>query len=169
MCQKTIVDISTIQIIPDFVTRAQAVDQDTVARYSGIIDLLPDIKVWQHPETGQIFLLDGRHTLEANRVENQPQVEVIFVEGDYDDALVQSRKANITHGLPYTRAEWRQAVTDIVKVRYQRTNAWIAREAGCSAPTVARIRAELEEAEVISFLEYLEAEDGRMIQRQAKE
>jgi hypothetical protein len=107
--------------------------------------------------------------LEANLAENHREAEVLFAEGDYIEALVQSRKSNLGHGLPYTRTEWRQAVMDIVKIRHPRSNAWIAREIGCSPVTVGRVRVELEEAGEIPVLEYLEAENGRMVHRQARD
>jgi hypothetical protein len=49
MCEKATVEISTIQILPEFLSRAQEVDQGVVDRYRDVLDLLPDIEVWQNP------------------------------------------------------------------------------------------------------------------------
>jgi hypothetical protein len=169
MSDKTTIDISVIQILPEFISREHEVNQETVDRYREILDTLPEIEVWQNPETGAICLLNGRHRLEANRAEKYAEVEAIFFEGTYEDALVRARVGNMTHGLPYTRQEWRQALKDVVKIRHRRANAWIAREARCSPTTISRIRDELEKAGEIPWLEFLETENGRAIQRRAKE
>jgi hypothetical protein len=169
MCEKVVVEISTIQILPEFLSRAQEVDQGIVDRYREVLDLLPEIEVWQNPETGVICLLNGRHRLEANQAEKYREVVVTFFEGTYEDALVRSRVGNMAHGLSYTRQEWRQAIKDIVKIRHHRANAWIAREARCSPMTISRIRGELEKAGEVPWLEFLETENGQAIQRRAKE
>jgi hypothetical protein len=169
MSDKVTIDISTIQILPEFISRQQEVSQETVDRYREILDNLPEIEVWQNPETGRPCLLNGRHRLEANQAEKYAEVEAVFFEGTYEDALVRARVGNMTHGLPYTKQEWRQAIKDIVKIRYRRANAWIAREARCSPTTVSRIRDELEKAGEIPWLEFLETENGQTSQRRAKE
>ncbi|MCQ3979053.1 MAG: hypothetical protein DPW09_36995 [Anaerolineae bacterium] len=169
MSDKATIDISVIQILPEFVSREHEVNQETVDRYREILDTLPEIEVWQNPETGAVCLLNGRHRLEANRAEKYAEVEVVFFEGSYEDALVRARVGNIDHGLSYTKKEWRQAIKDVVRLRHRRANAWIAREASCSALTVSRIRGELEKAGEIPWLEFLETENGQTIQRRAKE
>lgn len=169
MSDKATIDISTIQILPEFISREQEVNQETVARYREVLDTLPEIEVWQNPKTGAVCLLNGRHRLEANRAENYDEVEVVFFEGTYEDALVRARVGNIDHGLSYTKKEWRQAVKNVVKVRCRRVNAWIAREAKCSPMTIGRIRAELETSGEIPWVEFLETENGQTIQRHSKE
>lgn len=169
MSDKATIDISTIQILPEFISREQEVSQETVDRYREILDNLPEIEVWQNPETGRPCLLNGRHRLEANQAEKYLEVAVTFFEGSYEDALVRSRVGNMVHGQPYTKQEWRQAIKDIVKIRYRRANAWIAREARCSPTIVSRIRGELEKAGEIPWLGSLETENGQTVQRRAKE
>jgi hypothetical protein len=169
MSDKAAIAISTIQILPEFISREQEVNQETVARYREVLDNLPEIEVWRNPETGVVCLLNGRHRLEANRAEKYAEVEVVFFEGTYEDALVRARVGNIDHGLSYTKKEWRQAIKDVVRIRHRRANAWIAREASCSPMTVSRIRGELEKAGEIPWLEFLETENGQTIQRRAKE
>ncbi|NJO00120.1 MAG: hypothetical protein HC875_41420 [Anaerolineales bacterium] len=158
-------DLNSIEFKPEFRVRTEPFDPAVVARYRESLDSLPEIEVWREPETGSIYLISGRHRLEANRAEGYREVAVVYVEGDYDDAFVRARAANLGHGLPYAPQEWQQAVRDIVRRRYRRANAWIAREAGCSARTVGRIRAELEQAGDIPWLEFLETENGQPVQR----
>lgn len=161
-------DLNTIEFKPEFRVRTEPFDPAVVARYRGLVDSLPEIEVWREPETGRIYLVSGRHRLEANRAEGYREVAVVYLEGDYDDAFVRARAANLGHGLPYAPKEWQQAVREIVRRRYRRANAWIAREAGCSARTVGRVRADLEQAEDIPWLEFLETENGQPVQRHAR-
>jgi hypothetical protein len=161
--EKATIEIASIVILPEFITREA--DQETVARYRESLDLLPEIEVWQNPETGQICLISGLHRLEAHRAEKYTDITVKFLEGSYEDMLVRSRTGNLDHGLAYSRKQWHQAIRDIVKARHTRANAWIAREARCSDQTVAHIRAELEKAGEIPWMEFLQTENGQTIQR----
>lgn len=175
MTNKVTMNIAAIEINPEFMSRFESASEEdgtnpnTIARYREVVDRLPTIEVWLNPTDNRTYLVSGRHRLEANRLEGYQEVEVIYIEGDHDDAFVQSRIGNIAHGLPYTRKEWQQAMRDIVKTRYKRANAWIAREARCSQGTVAKIRAELEKAGEIPWIEFLEAENSQQIRRQPQE
>ncbi|MCL4297956.1 MAG: hypothetical protein KJ077_19595 [Anaerolineae bacterium] len=160
-------DLDTIEFKPEFKVRTEECNPAVIARYRESLDSLPEIEVWREPETGRIYLVSGRHRLEANRAEGYREVAVVHIEGDYDDAFVRARAANLSHGLPYAPKEWQQAVREIVRRRYRRANAWIAREAGCSARTVGRVRADLEQAGDIPWLEFLETENGQPVQRHA--
>lgn len=160
------IEIASIVILPEFITRDP--DRDTVAKYREVLDLLPEIEVWQNPETEQTCLISGLHRLEAHCAEKYTDITVKFLEGSYEDMVVRSRAGNLDHGLSYSRKQWHQAVRDIVKARHIRANAWIAREARCSDTTIARIRIELEEAGEIPWVEFLQTENGQTIQRHHK-
>lgn len=159
------IDLNAIQIRPEFQARSVELDEDTLARYRESVETLPPLEVWPDPESGAVYLVSGRHRLAARRAEGCTQTDVIILEGSYEDAFVRSRTANAAHGLPYRPEDWRRAMRDVVKARCARTNAWIAREIGCSPTTVARVRLELERAGEIPCLEVLEAENGRVFPR----
>ncbi|GIK42107.1 MAG: hypothetical protein BroJett011_59400 [Chloroflexota bacterium] len=159
-------DITEIKKRPEFRTRK--LDPNTVERYRKTLDELPSIEVWLDPETGETYLVDGEHRLEAHITEKYTDINVIYLEGTYEDMYVRARSRNMLHGLAYDKKQWQQVIEDIVKVRYHRTNTWIAQEAGCSQPTVSRVRAKLEEAGAIPRLEVLEAENGQQVHRHPK-
>ena len=162
------VEISLIEDRSEFLARAQELDPETVARYQEVLDKLPPIEVWRDPETDKIYLIDGRHRREAHRVEGRSEIQVTWVQGTFEDMLVHSRVANMGHGLSFTPKEWHQAIRDIFKVRFRRTNTWIAKEAGCSQSTISRIRAEMEESGQVPRVEELETESGGLMHRAAK-
>lgn len=162
------VEISLIEDRSEFLARAQELDPETVARYQEVLDKLPPIEVWRDPETDKIYLIDGRHRREAHRVEGRSEIQVTWLQGTFEDMLVRSRVANMGHGLSFTPKEWHQAIRDIFKVRFRRTNTWIAKEAGCSQSTISRIRAEMEESGQVPRVEELETENGGLMHRAAK-
>lgn len=135
-------------------------DEGTVQRYRSIIAQLPAVEGWIDPETGDIHLLDGRHRVEAHRQEGVTGIKLELFNSSCEDAEVRSRTANMAHPLQLTSELWRQAVTDVVRRRYTRSNNWIAEEANCSPTTVKNIRIELEQAGEIPYLDRLERKSG---------
>lgn len=167
----TTIQIDKIKFKPEFMVRFESaskengINLDMVVRYRETLSQLPKPTVWIDPETSETYLLSGRNRLEASRLEGYNAVEVKYFQGSFDDAKVYARIANLIHGLPFTRKEWQQAIRDIVRIRHCRTNAWIAREAQCSSPTIAKYRAELEKTGEIPWHRELKAENGEMILR----
>lgn len=141
-------------------------DEDTVQRYQEVVDRLPPVEGWQDPVTGDIFLLDGRHRSEARRREGFDDVALMMFDGSRVDAEVRAFSANLPHPLPLTKLQRRQAITEIVRRRYARSNSWISEEAGCSPPTVAKVREELEAGGVIPVLDRLERKGGGTVPRE---
>ncbi len=144
----------------------RALNEDTVQYYQEIIDLLPPIEGWQEPETGRLFLVDGRHRCEARRRAGYEDVVVTLLACERVDAEVRAFSANLAHPLPLTRLQRRLAITQIVQRRYTRTNNWIAEEACCNPQTVARIREELEQAGKVPTLDRLERKGGGTVPRE---
>lgn len=141
-------------------------DEETVERYRPLIANLPAVEGWVDPETDEVHLLDGGHRVEAHRREGAANIKLIPFDGSREDAEVRSRVANMTHPLQLTSTLWRQAVTEVVRLRHTRSNNWIAEEANCSPITVKNIRLELEEAGTIPYLERLERKGGGTMPRE---
>lgn len=135
-------------------------NEDTVQLYQEIADRLPPVEGWLEPETGQIFLVDGRHRCEASRRAGLEEIAITLLQGERVDAEVRAFGANLAHPLPLTQVQRRWAISQIVLRRYRRTNNWIAEEASCSPQTVAKIREEMEEAKKIPVLDRLERKGG---------
>lgn len=135
-------------------------NEDTVQLYQEIADRLPPVEGWLEPETGQIFLVDGRHRCEARRRAGLEEIAITLLQCERVDAEVRAFGANLAHPLPLTQVQRRWAIGQIVLRRYRRTNNWIAEEASCSPQTVAKIREELEQAKKIPVLDRLERKGG---------
>lgn len=76
-------------------------DQDTVERYSQILDQLPPIQV--RKRTGQ--LIDGKHRLEATALAGLKHIRVVEVDCTDDELFELAFLANNKHGLGYTNGE----------------------------------------------------------------
>ena len=135
-------------------------NEDTVQLYQEIADRLPPVEGWVEPETGQIFLVDGRHRCEARRRAGLEEIAITLLQCERVDAEVRAFCANLAHPLPLTQLQRRWAISQIMLRRYRRTNNWIAEEASCSPQTVAKIREELEQAQKIPVLDRLERKGG---------
>jgi hypothetical protein len=135
-------------------------DEEFVQRYQDVADNLPPVEGWRDSDTGQIFLVDGRHRYEARRRVGYDTVDVTLLTCSRVDAEVRAFSANLSHPLPLTKLQRRLAIAEIVRRRYTRSNNWIAEEAKCSPQTVAKIREELEAEQKIPVLERLERKGG---------
>ncbi|RME74790.1 MAG: hypothetical protein D6784_09265 [Chloroflexi bacterium] len=141
-------------------------DEETVQRYQEVVDRLPPVEGWQDPDSGDLYLVDGRHRCEARRREGYDDVELVLFEGSRVDAEVRAFSANLPHPLPLTKLQRKRAIAEIVRRRYTRSNSWIAEEAGCSPQTVARIREELEAGGKIPVLDRFERKGGGTVPRE---
>ena len=135
-------------------------NEDTVQHYLEVVDELPPVEGWCDSDTGEVFLVDGRHRCEARRRANYDAVEITLLTCSRVDAEVRAFSANLAHPLPLTKLQRRLAITEIVRRRYTRTNNWIAEEAKCSPQTVGKIREALEAEQKIPVLARLERKGG---------
>ncbi|WP_234996012.1 ParB/RepB/Spo0J family partition protein [Streptoalloteichus hindustanus] len=97
---------------------------------------LPPIVV--HRRTMRV--VDGMHRLLAARSRGEEQIEVIFFDGDAEEAFVLAVRLNARHGLPLSRADRIAAVVRIARSHPHWSNRAIAAVAGLSDKTVAAIR-----------------------------
>jgi hypothetical protein len=97
---------------------------------------LPPILV--HRSTMRI--IDGMHRLRAAMHRGDERVAVRFFHGDELQAFVHGVHANVTHGLPLSRADREAAVVRILRRHVEWSDRAVAEITGLSAPTVAAIR-----------------------------
>jgi ParB-like chromosome segregation protein Spo0J len=97
---------------------------------------LPPILV--HQPTMRV--IDGMHRLAAARLRGQDTIDVVFFDGNDDDAFVMAVRANITHGLPLSYADREAAVARIVATHSAWSDRAIAEATGLAPRTVAALR-----------------------------
>lgn len=86
-------------------------------------------------------VVDGMHRLRATELRGENMISVRYFEGDDKRAFVLAVKANVAHGLPLTSADREAAIRRITKSHPCWSDRAIASVTGCSAKTVAAIRA----------------------------
>ena len=87
-------------------------------------------------------VVDGMHRLRAARMRGDERIAVRFFDGGDDEAFVLAVQTNVTHGLPLSLADRKAAATRIMASHAHWSDRMIAKVAGLSAATVARIRRE---------------------------
>jgi hypothetical protein len=85
-------------------------------------------------------VVDGMHRLRAAQRNGQTEIEVVFFDGDDDATFVMAVRANVTHGMPLTRADRSAAATRIVATYPYWSDRRIAEATGLSPKTVGAIR-----------------------------
>jgi len=74
-------------------------------------------------------------------IRKQHDIEVLFFDGDENDAFVLAVEANVSHGLPLSLADRSAAAARILRSHSQWSDRMIATTAGLSPKTVGAIRA----------------------------
>lgn len=87
-------------------------------------------------------VVDGMHRLRAARLRGDALIAARFFDGPDDEAFVLAVRTNVTHGLPLSLADRKAAATRIMASHARWSDRMIAKVAGLSAATVARIRRE---------------------------
>jgi ParB-like chromosome segregation protein Spo0J len=111
-------------------------DKAHIARLAEAETPLPAILVDRH----SMRVIDGMHRLMAASLKGQESIEVEFFDGSPADAFLLAVKANVTHGLPLSRADRRAAAARLVALHPQMSDRAIGESAGLAAKTVAEIR-----------------------------
>lgn len=111
-------------------------DLEHVKALAEVGDCWPPILV--HRQTMRV--IDGMHRLRAARLRGQTTIEVLFFDGDEDEAFAAGVKANVAHGLPLTLVDRKAAAARIISSQQQRSDRWIVEVTGLSAGTVSAIR-----------------------------
>ncbi|GAA1218163.1 ParB N-terminal domain-containing protein [Kitasatospora nipponensis] len=123
-------------LLPGESPRSEGPDAEHVARLAELDAPLPPILV----ERRTMRVIDGIHRLMAAFWKGHEAIEVEFFDGTAEEAFLRAVEANITHGLPLSRADRRAAATRIIVSHPQMSDRAIARAAGLGAKAVAAIR-----------------------------
>lgn len=116
--------------------RSMGEDAKHVTRLAELDDKLPPILV----DRRSMRVIDGMHRLAAASLRGQSTIEVEFFDGTPDEAFLRSVEANVTHGLPLSQEDRRNAAGRIVASHPHLSDRAIARASGLSAKSVAAIR-----------------------------
>lgn len=134
-------------------------DEDAIERYAGILASLPPVKVARMD--GKLYLIDGFHRVGAARRKGENGLMADVMEVTEDVAFEMAVKANVLHGLPLRARERRRAAIELLRRFPQRTDRWIAEDAGMDSKTVNSIRLELAGNAEIPHCQFLVGKDGR--------
>ncbi|WP_243859381.1 ParB/RepB/Spo0J family partition protein [Amycolatopsis arida] len=85
-------------------------------------------------------VVDGMHRLRAAILRGDSEIDVRLYDGDEGDAFVLAVQANVTHGLPLSAADRRQAAERILRTHPDWSDRMIATAAGLSPATVRKVR-----------------------------
>ncbi|MDI3408236.1 ParB/RepB/Spo0J family partition protein [Streptomyces cavernicola] len=118
--------------------RLDAEDPEHICLLAEAGDRLPPITV--HRPT--LRVIDGAHRVRAALLNGRTEIAARLVDCAPADAFVLSVKANVTHGLPLSRADRAAAAGRIVLTHPQWSDSAIAAATGISDKTVSRIRAQ---------------------------
>lgn len=107
-------------------------------------DELPPIIV----QRGTNRVVDGMHRVRAAQLRGEHAIRARFFDGNDENAFVLAVRLNVTHGLPLTLAERKEAAGRILQAHPAWSNRAIAKVAGLSHKTVAGLREKINLPEV---------------------
>lgn len=116
--------------------RLDGEDTDHIRVLAEVGQDLPPILV--HRETMRV--IDGMHRLRAAKLNGRRHIAVRFFEGPAAGAFVAAVRANISHGLPLSRADREAAAERILASHPGWSDRAIGEAVGLAPTTVARIR-----------------------------
>ncbi|MDL4820292.1 ParB/RepB/Spo0J family partition protein [Actinomadura opuntiae] len=85
-------------------------------------------------------VVDGMHRLRAAILRGDETIDVVYFDGDADEAFVRAVEENVAHGLPLSRADRRAAAARIMASHPRLSDRAIAARTGLSAKSVAEVR-----------------------------
>jgi ParB-like chromosome segregation protein Spo0J len=123
-------------LVPADSIRKKGEDADHIQLLARTEAVLPPILV--HKPTMRV--IDGMHRLRAAISRGDETIAVNYFDGSELEAFVHAVRANVTHGLPLSRADREAAVVRLLRSEVPWSDRAIADIAGLSAPTVGAIR-----------------------------
>ncbi|MFC9126461.1 ParB N-terminal domain-containing protein [Streptomyces sp. NPDC057099] len=99
-------------------------------------DSLPPITVHR----GTMRVVDGVHRLEAAKMRDATEINVVFFEGTLEEAFAHAVEKNVRHGLPLTVQERTDAAARIMTSHPDWSDRRVACTTGLSRKAVAEIR-----------------------------
>lgn len=124
------------QLLPADSPRLAGEDEEHAQRLIESESELPPILV--HRTT--MHVIDGMHRLRAAKDKGSTSIQVVFFDGDAEEAFVESVRANIRHGLPLSLEERRSAAQRIISSQLKMSDRALAECTGLSTKTVGSIR-----------------------------
>jgi hypothetical protein len=135
-------------------------DPETVERYGEVWDRLPPVAVFEVKK--KWLLVDGFHRHAAAVQHKRTKIPAVITVGTFDEALDYAAGANLTHGLPLTRAERRRAVEIKLRLHPEWSDRQIAKELTVGRELIARVRTQLVESNQIPAVETRMGADGKV-------
>jgi ParB-like chromosome segregation protein Spo0J len=126
-------------LLPAHSPRAAREDSGHSRMLAEVRSKLPPILV--HRATMRV--IDGTHRVSATRIRGEDTIEVRWFHGDDREAFRAAVRANVTHGLPLSRAERLAAAARLIAEDPRCSDRSIAVTAGLSAATVGSLRRRL--------------------------
>lgn len=123
-------------LVPGDSPRSIGISNAHVTRLAACGSPLPSLVV--HRKTMRV--IDGMHRLQAAIRNGHSSVEVIYFDGDEDQAFILAVELNVKHGLPLPLGDRKNAVRRILATAPDLSDRAIASMAGLSDKTVAAIR-----------------------------
>ncbi|MEN3356221.1 MAG: hypothetical protein V7637_203 [Mycobacteriales bacterium] len=137
--------VSTVRIDSLIVADSPRLDgenQEHIRLLAEAGDVLPPIMV--HRATRRV--IDGVHRVRAALLNGGTTIEARLLDCDENAAFLLAVKANVTHGLPLSRADRAAAAARIMSQQPQWSDRTVASATGLSGKTVSRIRHRSDEA-----------------------
>ncbi|GAA1267378.1 hypothetical protein GCM10009665_65290 [Kitasatospora nipponensis] len=123
-------------VLPGQSPRFGAEDENHIRRLAETDAELPAIVV--HRSTMRV--IDGMHRLRAAHLKGERTIAVEFFDGTDAAAYILGVQANVTHGLPLSLAERKEAARRIVALQPELADRAVAQLTGLAAATVSAIR-----------------------------
>lgn len=110
---------------------------------------------------GRMVVTDGWHAGEAHKRHGSDTVTAEVIDGTWEEAIWDASGRNVTHGLKRTNEDKERAISLALHSKPSSSNQLIAAHCRVSDSLVARVRAELEDAEEIPVVEKRVGADGK--------
>lgn len=137
------IEISSI-IVDEKIQQREQLNEEYIVEISKEIadgTVLPPLDVYNID--GDLRLADGFHRLKALIENGEHTVEINIFEGTERDAILHAIRVNAKHGLRFTNADKRKAVTTLLKEWGSLSDGQIAEICCVSQPFVSKISNEL--------------------------
>ena len=155
------VNINQIAVDPAFQCRIGGLDDAHVKFLEEIAPDFPPLTVIK--QGNHYLLLDGAHRLASceNRGLTSVEVEVVDVSPD-KDLLEVAFDLNAKHGRPLNLSDRRHFAAHLLQQHPEWADREVGRRCGLSQPTVANVRADLEQAAKIERVTTRQGSDGKL-------
>jgi hypothetical protein len=151
--------LDEIVLDPDLNLRDR-LDPETVERYAEAWERMPPVAIYE--VDGKWLLVDGFHRHAAAVSKNKRTIPAFVQPGSIHEALDYAAGANLSHGLPLSRAERRRAVEVKLRLHPEMSDRNMAKDLGVGRELIARVRTQLVDAGQIPAVEGRVGADGKV-------